>query len=242
MNNKQQIKTKIKELNKRGYVKSINNNLSGIGNTLEKELGLSNNSFEIPDYLDYEIKARRSFSNSFITLFSSVPDGIFEIKRIKDNYGYPDKIIRNEKVLNGDVYGNKKNNIGINYLFQLYVDYTNEKIILNIYNKYGKLVDNLSFWSFDTIKEKLQRKVKKLALVDAWPKKINNDFYFNYYKVRFYELKDFNCFIKLIEKGIIKVTFRIGIYRSGPKFGQTHDHGSGFEIQEKNITKLFYSK
>ena len=46
-----------------------------------------------PDYNGIEIKTRRAYSKSAITLFNAVPDGKapFEVERLKNTYGYPYK-------------------------------------------------------------------------------------------------------------------------------------------------------
>src|SRR5574344_982858 len=93
---------RYKEIQKMGYVPAVNNYNSGIGLTFEKLLGLSNNDLEIPDYNGIEIKTRRAYSKSFITLFNATPDGeyLFQIKRIKKKYGYYDMQEYKYKVFN----------------------------------------------------------------------------------------------------------------------------------------------
>lgn len=46
------------------------------------------NTFSVPDYYRIEIKARRTYSKSTITLFSVIPNGenLFEIERLKETY------------------------------------------------------------------------------------------------------------------------------------------------------------
>lgn len=223
-----------------GYVKSVNNSYSGIGLTFEKLIGVSNNNFEIPDFNGIEIKTKRKYSKSFITLFNSIPDGsnLFEIKRLQENYGYPDKILKQCKVLNGDVVANKKLNIGLKYKFELKVDRQSQKVFLNVYNN-NELIDNNSYWSFQILEEKLNRKLKILALISAWPTTKNNDIYYKYTNMEIYTLKSFSNFIDLIENGTIKVVFKIGVFRSGNRIGQIHDHGSGFAIREEDLLKLY---
>ena len=54
-----------------------------------------------------------------------------------------------------------------------------------------------------------------------------------------YVLKDFNTFLSLLEQGVIRVTFKVNITLVGPKKGKTCDHGTGFDIQEKDLLKLY---
>ena len=57
----------------------------------------------------------------------------------------------------------------------------------------------------------------------------------------FYLFKDFETFLKLIEECVIRITFKVDIRLNGKKYGQTFEHGCGFDIQEKDLVKL-YSK
>ena len=83
-------------------------------------------------------------------------------------------------------------------------------------------------------------KLQTLAIVNTWPKQIDGWNYFRYHKIDFYLLKNFSTFIKLIEDGTIRVTFKVDIHRDEKRYGQTYDHGCGFDIQEKELTKLYY--
>lgn len=65
------------------------------------------------------------------------------------------------------------------------------------------------------------------------------DEYFKYISISFYQLKGFDEFINLLEKGIVRVTFKISIFKNGLRKGEMHDHGTGFDISEKDFVKLF---
>lgn len=91
------------------------------------------------------------------------------------------------------------------------------------------------------LKQRLDLKLKCLAIVKADTKKINCVEYFKYNEINFYKLKSFDAFIDPIKSGAINITFMIGIYKSGKRFGQTHDRGTAFTINEKNI-ELLYDK
>ena len=80
-----------------------------------------------------------------------------------------------------------------------------------------------------------------MAIVKAYSKNdINEGFeYFKYNSIKIYYLKDFEKFITLIEDGVIRVNFKLNIKTYGDKIGQIHDHGTSFDILEKDITKLY---
>jgi hypothetical protein len=230
--------TKIKKL---GWMKSSKNGKGNIGLTLEELLGLTNNQFEIPDFEGIEIKTQRKNSTAYITLFSATPDGphFHEVERLKYTYGYPHSKHKQYKVLNNSVFANVKHKIGLFYYFKLNVDDDSQKIFLNIFDLKGNLIENDVFWNFDTLKEKLYRKLKTLAFISADTKIIENKEYFKYNNMNLYTLKNFDTFIQLMKLGVIRVSFKISIFLSGQKKGKIHDHGTSFEILKKDLTKLY---
>lgn len=242
------MKETIKELNKKfsgiqrtGWIKSTKNGSSGVGITFESLIGVPNNDFEIPDFKGIEIKTKRQSSRSYTTLFNATPDGphFHEVERLKNEYGYPHSKQKQFKVLNVSIFANKRKKIGINYYFKLDVNRQKQKLLLFIYDKRGNLIENEVFWHFDTLKEKIYRKLKTLAFVNAQTKIIGNIEYFKYHKMTIYKLKNFDTFISLLEKGIIRVTFKINVILSGSKKGNICDHGTGFEIQENDLLHLY---
>lgn len=242
------MKTEIKTLQQQffkikeqGWIKSIRNGSTGIGITFEHLLGLNENGLEIPDYGEFEIKTKRNYSKSYTTLFNCTPEGPYyrEIERLKDKYGYPDNDMKQYKVLNVSIFADNKVKVGTNYYFKLNVDRSKRKIFLTVIDIYGNLIENNVYWSFDTLKEKLYRKVKNIAFVDAIKKYIGKDEYFKFIRLTLYTLKNFDIFIKLIEQGIIRITFKISVFKSGNRIGQIHDHGTGFDIRKNDLLKLY---
>ena len=163
----------FEKIKNKGWIKSVNKYNNGVGLAFESLLGIQSNELEIPDYNGIEIKTRRVGSESYITLFSCKPEGKYyhEVERIKDTYGYPHRVLKKYKVLNNSVYGNKKNIIGNKYFFELEVCKKENKVYLLIYNKKGDLLERDVYWDFDTLKEKIERKLNYLALIKAYSKK-----------------------------------------------------------------------
>jgi len=123
------LKEKFIFIKKAGWIKSIRKGWGGIGITFESLLGNNENDFEIPDYNGIEIKTRRAYSKSNITLFSCTPDGphYHEIERLKDLYGYPDRMCKNSKVLNTNINAKEITKVGLFFFFQLKIDRTAKK-------------------------------------------------------------------------------------------------------------------
>ena len=235
------LKEEFLKIKQKGWIKSLNSGSNGIGFTFEALLGIPRNELEIPDYNGIELKTRRYSSTSYIILFSSKPEGKYyhEVERIKDTYGYPHNKFKEYKVLNNSVYGNKVNKIGQNFYFKLDIDKVQRKIYLLVYDKNKRLIEKDVYWDFDILAEKLYRKLRFLAIIKAYSKKNDSCEYFKYNLMDVYCLKNFEKFISLIEEGIIRVNFKLNIKTKGEKIGQIHDHGTSFDILEKDIQKLY---
>lgn len=228
---------KIKEM---GYVKSTRKGFTGIGKTFEDLIGKEEDNLEEPDYNGIEIKTKRGYSSSYTTLFNATPKGktSLETQRLCNRYGYPDKILKDKKVLNisattTPVLVAKK------YLFYLKVDKLKQKIYLIIKDRWGNTVEDSVYWDFKMLEEKLTRKLKYIAFVSAWPNQIGNETYYKYYKIQFYELKSFEKFIELINDGTIRISIKMAVFREGPKKGMPHDRGTSFELKHSDFHFLF---
>jgi len=142
---------KFSDIKNLGWVKSIGNGNAGIGLTFEKLIGVPRNDFEIPDFNGIEIKTKKRYSRSYITLFNATPDGphFHETERLRNEFGYPHSKLKQYKVLNNDVFANKLKGTVINYYFKLEVNRTEQKMFLLIYDKMGNLIEKEVFWYFD---------------------------------------------------------------------------------------------
>lgn len=236
------LKEKFIKINKKGYIKGLKqNNKGNVGLTFELLIGKDNDEFPIADYNGIEIKVKNNFGYRYITLFSLVPSNCFgiELKKLRNNYGYFDTTYKNKKILMKSVFANKKVFLDNSFSFELKIKYNIKRIYLYIYDKNNKLLDNNIYWDFDDIINTIKRKLKTLALVKSNKKIINDIEYFHYKSINFYRLKDISIFFKLLEKGIIRLYICLGLYKSGPKEGQEHDHGITFGIKECDLLELY---
>ena len=108
-----------------------------------------------------------------------------------------------------------------------------------VFDKYRNLIDNSTYWDFEVLKEKLERKLQILAVVKAWPNRIGEYEYFKYYKMNIYILNGFNQFVDCIDRGIIKVNLKIGSYHDYKRYGNVSSHGVSFCIREEDLGYLF---
>ncbi len=238
-NNIDDLNEKFLIIKKKGWIKEMRKGPTNLGYTFESLIGKKEDFNDAPDYKGIEIKTKRN--DKFITLFCMCLKGeeLSENKRILKNYGYPDKEYKNNKRLMGDIWANKYQNIGTRFAYKLNVDYKNERIYLYIIDTINGNIDKKSYWDFENLKERLNKKLNYLALVKAKSKIMDKTEIVKYENINFYKLKNFKNFLMLIEEGKIKVVFNIGTYKSGPKKGQIYDHGTSFRIEEKYLDKLF---
>ena len=232
------LKEKLDKIKNLGWIECKNKNKSVTGKTLENLLEINPDNFEIPDYNTIEIKSKVSKRENYIDLFCATPDSyVLETKRLYDKYCYLDS--NNYKILNFVLYGEFLKSINNEYSAKLRIDYKNKKVIMEVYNKDNELIDNLSSWSFELLEEKLCRKLDYVCLVEGDKKFSHNVLYVRYDKYKFYKLKKFSNFIRLLKRGQIRISFTLGVYKSGSKSGKMHDHGTQFSIRKENIKLLF---
>ncbi len=244
MENEQEIidelLTKFSEIASLGWIESHRKHNTGIGKTFEDLLEKVEDNLGEPDYKGIELKTHRKNSNSYTTLFTACPDGPnrSENTRLRETYGEID----NEsglKTLHSSIFANRKTTYFNKYKFQIEVSYEDKKIYLLVYDMNDTLLEKITFWTFDSLNKKLERKLKMLAIVDSKSKKENEKELFKYEKITICKFKDFEKFLKAIEDGKIMLDIRIGVYKSGRCFGKTHDHGTGFRIKESDLECLY---
>ena len=235
------LRNRFEAIRNKGWIESMRKGSTGIGYTFETLIGKEEESFPIPDYGSIEIKTRHRNTKFPIGLFNATPDGdyLFPMQRLYDRFAFPQRGDLRYRVFYASMVASKYTYAGRNYQFKLIVDRTNEKIRLIAYSKSTGIIDPEISWSFNFLKEKLERKLKYLALVKC---ESRTDFftqYYRYYDINFYMLRGFETFLSLIENGTINVIFSLGCYKSGIKTGQMNNHGSTFEIGENDLEKLF---
>ena len=235
------LKKEFERIKKLGWVKSKRNGPTGIGYTFEVLLNKPEENFEIPDFGKIEIKTKHRYSKGYITLFNATPDGdeLFGIKKLQNKFGYSDKELPQYRVFKGSVTCTEFSHIGAYYKFKLKIDKKRKEIRLISIDLFGTITDTKISWSFDLLKNKIERKLQYLAIVHSDSKWNNNIEFLKYNSINFYYLKGVNKFIELMEKGIIRITFKIGIFKKGPKKGKIHDHGTGFDINENDLLLLY---
>ena len=224
-----------------GWIKTMRSGPTGVGYTFEKLLNIPENTLPLPDYCNIEIKTHRDISTSNICLFSYDPVGSYsyEIKHIYDTYSYASVKYPSQKVFNATIYCHIKKRMPCDCKFSLQIDYNEERVFLVVHDSKNDLLEKDAYWSFSEIKKKLYDKLQYLAYISADSRYIDGVEYFYYKSIRFYKLKSFDTFIKLLDSCKISVSFRIGGRKVQDFPWQIDNHGTSFSIKSYNLHKLY---
>ena len=233
------IRTEFKRIQGLGFIKSNRSHNTGIGKTFEDHLGVTENNSKDPDFEDFEVKSQREMSKSPITLFTKIATSPFGANEyLKNTFGKPDVLFPNITVLHTTTSGNKFNTAKHSpFAFKIEVDEMLRRLVLIVKDlKTDSIVSKDIYWDFKDIQA---TKLKNTFVVSAKTLHLSDDEYFHYTKARIYYDFSFEKMIEGIQNGYVKFEVRYGVYKSGPKMGQKHDHGCGFRVTLKNLSNLF---
>lgn len=232
---------RFKNISDKKWIKSVNHNHGGVGITFEHELNKKTDSLIFPDYEGIELKCTTYYSKYPLYLFTVAFDGptFPEINRIVELYGYPDKDFPNKNVLFTKLSVKKEHIVNDKYKFKLELSREEEKLYLKIYDINDNLIEKKSFVYLLSIYNHLMLKLTKLAVINAYRMKKENDDYFRYYNIKIYELIGFEKFLELLKKDYIKVDLIARINKSGVDKGRYRNKNLVFSIKKQDINKLF---
>jgi hypothetical protein len=241
MVDKQLITYEFERIRNLGFVKSTrqNNRDGGIGNTFEDHLGVQENNLREADFNEFEIKSKRQFNSSYLTLFSkspSHPTGANGI--LKDKFGEcRDPNFPQLKKLYASVFGHRESLVYNKFNMKLDVLYPKNHLNLKVKDELNNIYDDVN-WTFDELVS-ASSKMKNLFVVFAEEKVINEERYYHYLNAEIYLNFNFEKFLKSIENGVIMFDIRIGVHKTGSSYGRPHDHGSGFRVKKEKIIELY---
>lgn len=229
-------------IKEKGFVASTRIHDTSIGKTFEDLVGIHENNNFLADYKDVlEIKSSRKFSASMMTLFTkslSYPKGVNSM--LCQRYGKPDEAFPNLRILHTTVSASDFNTFEKRYGFKLSVSEQLGLIYLVIKDlQTGKVEPVEPYFTFDDLRERVEKKCKKVAYVTAESKKESGKESFRFSKAVLLSGLTFQKFIDCAKNGLIVYDIRLGAYRSGKLKGKPHDHGSGFRVIKRNINKVF---
>lgn len=228
----------LKKVKETGFVKTHRLGDTGIGKTLEDLLGISENNFAGPDGQDTELKAARKNASSMLTLFtkSPLPRGINTKLRLE--YGYPDEKFPDRLVLRTTIDSVDFNNIRGKKGFK--VTCNGDRIEILPFRKPTRFPDMPNpYWPEKLFEVSIANKYRKSLLyvkADSTGEGDNEKFHFN--EAWLLQGFDFAKFTEQLDKGMLKVDIRLGLYDDG----RYHDHGTGVRIQPALLDNCFTTR
>jgi hypothetical protein len=208
----------IREL---GWVKSKRKGPTGIGQTLEQLLGLSENNVALPDLGEIELKAHRAGSPSMITLFT------FNRKVWRMN---PLQAIRK--------YGTEDANgrLGLYYTMSrtpnssgLFLDIGD--LSISVRHIDGTLIAE---WPYSELSKRFEEKVPAVVLVSALSEMRDRKEWFRFTSARLLS----NPSAKTIRNQFLEGNILLDL-RLHDKGTSARNHGTGFRAPENNMPALF---
>lgn len=213
----------------KGYIKAKNNDTSAI-EVLKKKLNNDNKKILFKETV--------STSISIMTLFTTKLEGKdnLPLKKLEAQYGFNGEM-RRFKYLDNEVRASSKS-YGNNFRYKLLVDYEEQKIYIQIYNKDMMLVSGRDFYfSFDVLKDKVQENALVLVNLKYWTKQIKNSKYYKFYDFMVYQLKDFTEILKLIQNGTIWIKLKTDNIKDRKL--TAYDKEIPFMIEEIDLLRLY---
>ncbi len=215
------FKIKFKEIREHGFYKSMRRGPTGVGHTLEKCLGLTENNIAVPDLGDVELKAHRDNVTSLITLFTFNRKAwaMKPLSAIRA-YGTPDQ---NGRLGLYFTMSQQPNSAG------LFLTVTDE--VVSVQHISGK---TLVRWFTKDLSAQFQVKIPALLLVTARTEMRGDTEYFNYYRARLLTGVFPTLIADQIRRGNILVDLRLH-----DAITRARNHGTGFRARENSLDELF---
>ncbi len=226
----EELKQKLKKISEKGFIKSHRSNNTGIGKTLEDEMGISENNLPEHDFTIgktlIELKAQRIEAGTPVTLSTKEPTWKINKFDMIRRTGYLDKKGRQalKIILSTRGYNPKGFKLKIRGIFRRRIAIIHHKLGEVCFFDYRKLMG--------IIRAKLGENIL-LVLADV-KKKADNE-YFNYKEALYLSGFKPQEFKKMIKDGRIIWEFRLHLKSDNA----IRDHGSGFRTARKNLSDLY---
>jgi hypothetical protein len=214
---------KFRQLKAKGWIQSERRGPTGIGQTLEKQIGLPENNIASPDLGEIELKAHRVNSSSLITLFT-FNRKVWKTKPLEAirNYGTPDETGRLGLYF---TMSRTPNSTG------LFLHIEDEAI--SVRHISGQIIAE---WQLQVLAERFIQKIPALILVTAFSEMRGEIEWFSFDRAQLLTgtSEDIIQSQILILAGNILVELRLH-----DKITSARNHGTGFRAREDKLPLLF---
>jgi len=229
---------KLSIISHKGFIPTVTAGDTGVGMTLENELGISANSSKSPDYKGIELKATRvdtkGKQKNKSQLFSKIPkwqlSPIGSAKALINKRGYLDS--DGAKALRHTISGIKPNSLGL--FFD--IDYANE-YLRQMFKDEKFNIEHDTTWLLSDLKDALKKKHKETFWVKAQHNSNRAAEEFRYVEVEHTSNPLIDKLETLIETGIITMDYTMHIKETG----DVRDHGYLFKLKKDSKAALFPS-
>jgi hypothetical protein len=217
----EEFKIKFEEIKKRGFIPSLRKGPTGIGYTLESELGIKENNIAEPDLENIEIKAHRTNSNNLITLFT-FNNKVWQIPPLDavKKYGSKDK---NGRLGLYYTMSLKPNSAG------LFLHVSNQEI--SVRHISGEII---AIWKLEDLAKRFIQKIPALLFVSAFAEERDGKEYFHFYRAQLMKNTTPELLADQFKAENILVDLRLH-----DKGTRARNHGTGFRTYEDKLPLLF---
>ena len=219
-----EFKIKYSEIKSRGFIKSRRKGNTGVGHTLEQELGLTENCISGPDLDGNELKAARKGAGGKQTLFTKEGEWIISQKDYIETYGFP------HTTREGELSGQSTVTKTVN----------NRGLYINTTDNYCAVMHSdliIVKWNWNALIDQFANKFPACVKVFADVEIRDGIEYFHYNEAYLYTGTDKNLFQKAIESDQIAIDIRM---RTQKTIGKgIRNRGTGFRINHSNMDVLF---
>ena len=221
MINLKQFRKRFYDLRDRGFVKSRRKGPTGVGHTLEVELGITENNIALSDLPFAEVKAHRAGSSSMITLFTFnnkvwIMDPLEAVRK----YGTLD-----EKGRQGLYFtmSGTPNSTGLFVRF--------EKKSVDLRSMDGTLIAS---WNLAALAARFKEKFPAMILVTAEAEERAGIEYFHFVRAQILSGVNEMTLGQQFRSGHILLDLRLH-----DKGTSARNHGTGFRAYERRLPELF---
>lgn len=213
---------KFQKLRAKGFIKTKRPGPTGIGYTLETELGIKENNIASPDLGEIELKAHRHGQNTLITLFT-FNRKVWKINPLEaiKKYGSFDK--NNRKGLYNTMTL-VPNSAG------LFLHLTDKSVSVRSID--GTIIVE---WGLDVITAQFIKKIPALMLVSAFSEERDGIEYFHFSSAQLMQGTSPQLLLDRFKAEHLVVDLRL--HDKGTK--SARNHGTGFRAYESSLPYLF---
>ena len=217
----EEFRIKFNAIKEKGFIPSLRKGPTGIGYTLEEELGIEENNFALPDIEGIELKAHRTNVSSLITLFT-FNNKVWQIPPLEavKKYGSKDK---NGRLGLYYTMSLKPNSAG------LFLHVTKKEI--SVRHISGEII---TIWQTKELAKRFLEKIPALMFVSAFVEEHDGIEYFNFYRAQLMKGTSPELLSGQFKAENILVDLRLH-----DKGTRARNHGTGFRTYKNKLPLLF---